>query len=222
MVLCNSFAPKFFFVYLMHPFAFLLGKAWIPARTHICFALKGNVKAFACAPPPFTFGDSDFARGNLCCARHCSDVACKHNLFLLSIVRKSRDRGRYSTKISLFSSRRFFFWFVFIFAQKLQWSSDFWVFKIWAWLTLLSPTEGFRNASACVCKSISARRPPHFTLSWPLWPPRSPTHATQGHPGVQPHPQQPERALEACLGPGAAVPGVLHPPDWSQTHRVSK
>lgn len=58
------------------------------------------------------------------------------------------------------------------------------------------------------------------SLSLNLSDPCSPTHATQEHPGVQPHPQQSERPLGARHRPGSAVPGGLHLPDRSQTqHR---
>lgn len=46
--------------------------------------------------------------------------------------------------------------------------------------------------------------------------------AAQEHQGVQPHPQQPERALGGRLGPGAAVPGGLRPTDRRQARGVGE
>lgn len=60
----------------------------------------------------------------------------------------------------------------------------------------------------------------HFLLTSAT--PRSPTHATQERPGVQPHPQQPERALGARVRPGSAVPGGLFLHDRSQAARVGE
>lgn len=67
---------------------------------------------------------------------------------------------------------------------------------------------------------VSSLTPP--LLFPPFSPLCSPTHASQEHPGVQPHAQQPERALGARLGPGSAVPGRLLLPDWSQAFGVGE
>lgn len=94
------------------------------------------------------------------------------------------------------------------------------------------PTNSFRNVTnpsalvvtQALCFDVlllseESQHSPLFltSLSLNLCDPRSPTHATQEHPGVQPHPQQPERALGARLRPGSAVPGGLFLPDRSQT-----
>ena len=60
------------------------------------------------------------------------------------------------------------------------------------------------------------------SLSLDLCDPCSSPDATQEHPGVQPHSQQPERALGPGLRQGPAVPRGLFLPDRSQTPGVGE
>lgn len=73
-----------------------------------------------------------------------------------------------------------------------------------------------------ICHDWGAKASPPTSPSLNLYDSCSPTRATQEHPGVQPHPRQPERALGAGLRPGSAVPRDLFPPDRTQTHRVGE